>query len=37
MFLISKNWYDILKEEFDKPSYKNLTNFLAQEYNTKTI
>ena len=37
MFLIAENWFNLLKPEFETESYKNLTNFLANEYNTKTI
>jgi len=37
MFVITKNWYELLKEEFEKPYYKNLINFLEMEYKTKTI
>ncbi|MGN1212441.1 MAG: uracil-DNA glycosylase [Christensenellales bacterium] len=37
MFLISKNWYELLLDEFEKPYYKNLDAFLTKEYATKTI
>lgn len=37
MFLISKNWYDLLKDEFEKPYYKQLNDFLTKEYASKTI
>ena len=37
MFKITKNWYELLKNEFDKPYFKSLQNFLTEEYNTKTI
>ena len=37
MFLIAKNWYELLKLEFEKPYYKNLEKFLQTEYSTKTI
>ena len=37
MFIISQNWYNILKDEFEKPYYKTLENFLEEEYKTKTI
>lgn len=37
MFLITQNWYELLKPEFEKESYKQLTKFLADEYNNKTI
>jgi uracil-DNA glycosylase len=37
MFCIANNWYELLKDEFEKPYYKNLTKFLEQEYATKII
>ena len=37
MFIITKNWFELLKEEFDKPYYKNLMTFLENEYKQKTI
>lgn len=37
MFLIQKDWYELLKEEFEKPYCKKLSIFLENEYNTKTI
>ena len=37
MFYITKNWYELLKSEFDKDYFKKLQNFLKNEYNTKTI
>lgn len=37
MFLIKNNWYQLLKEEFETDSYKNLEQFLNQEYKEKTI
>ena len=37
MFLITKNWYELLKDEFNSESYSNLTRWLTNEYNTKTI
>ena len=37
MFYITKNWYELLKEEFDKDYFKSLQSFLKNEYNTKTI
>lgn len=37
MFLITKNWYEKLKEEFDSDKYKNLESWLNNEYKTKTI
>lgn len=37
MFLIAKSWYELLKDEFETTSYKNLTSFLEKEYTTKKI
>lgn len=37
MFLITKNWYDLLKNEFESDNYKNLEKWLNTEYNTKII
>ena len=37
MFIIKKNWYDLLKEDFEQPYYKQLELWLKNEYNTKTI
>ncbi len=37
MFFITKNWYDILKDEFEQDYFKNLQNFLKEEYNARTI
>ena len=37
MFIIAKDWFERLKDEFEKPYYKNLMNFLETEYKTKTI
>lgn len=37
MFYITKNWYELLKEEFDKDYFKSLQKFLNNEYTTKTI
>lgn len=37
MIKITKNWMQILNEEFGKPYFKNLLNFLSEEYNHKTI
>lgn len=37
MFLITKNWYEKLKEDFESLSYKNLEAWLNQEYKSKTI
>ncbi len=37
MFVITKNWYELLKSEFETTTYKNLEKFLNHEYATKTI
>lgn len=37
MFPIAKNWYNLLKDEFESDYYKKLSAFLNDEYNTKTI
>lgn len=37
MIRITKNWANLLKEEFEKPYFKELQNFLENEYSTKTI
>lgn len=37
MFVITKNWYEKLKPEFESDNYKNLEKFLNQEYNNKII
>ena len=37
MFYITKNWYELLKTEFDKDYFKKLQAFLKNEYATKTI
>lgn len=37
MFVITQNWYNLLKDDFDSPEYKNLEQFLTKEYKTKTI
>lgn len=37
MFYITQNWYELLKEEFEKPYFQKLCNFLEREYSTKTI
>lgn len=37
MFKITKNWYELLKDEFEKPYFNKLQEFLTEEYNTKTI
>ena len=37
MFVITQNWYNLLKDDFDSPEYKKLEQFLTKEYKTKTI
>lgn len=37
MFKLTRNWFEVLKDEFDKPYYKNLEQFLEREFRTKTI
>ncbi len=37
MVNIGNDWDEILKDEWEKPYYKNLRAFLKQEYATKTI
>ena len=37
MIKITKNWANLLKDEFDKPYFKNLQDFLAEEYSMRTI
>jgi len=37
LFIIKKNWYEKLKSEFETTKYKNLENWLNQEYQTKII
>lgn len=37
MFCITNNWYKLLKDEFEKPYFVKLSNFLEQEYETKTV
>ena len=37
MFKLTRNWFEVLKDEFDKPYYKNLEQFLEKEFRTKTI
>lgn len=32
MIQIRKSWYEILRDEFDKPYFKELQNFLREEY-----
>ena len=37
MIYIKKNWYEILKPEFEKPYFQKMLDFLETEYRTKTI
>jgi len=37
MFLITKNWYELLKEDFESENYKKLEKWLNLEYSNKTI
>jgi len=37
MIKIAQNWFELLKEEFEKPYFKNLQQFLDQEYSKYTI
>lgn len=37
MVYIGNDWDEILKDEWEKPYYKNLRGFLKQEYSTHTI
>ena len=37
MFKITKNWYELLKDEFENDYFKDLQRFLQQEYNNYTI
>ncbi len=37
MIRITKNWANLLKNEFEKPYFKELQDFLEKEYSTKTI
>lgn len=37
MFKLTKNWYEVLKPEFEKPYYKKLEAFLNEEYASHTI
>ena len=34
---IGNNWDDILKEEYNKPYFEKLMNFIEDEYNNYTI
>ena len=33
MFYITKNWYELLKDEFESAYFKDLQKFLKEEYN----
>ncbi|MGN1201546.1 MAG: uracil-DNA glycosylase [Candidatus Caccovivens sp.] len=37
MIRITKNWANLLKDEFEKPYFKQLQQFLEEEYSTHTI
>lgn len=37
MIKITQNWYELLKEEFEKPYFINLQKFLDEEYKNFTI
>lgn len=37
MIRITKNWATLLKDEFEKPYFKKLQDFLEEEYSTRTI
>ena len=37
MLCITKNWYNLLKDEFDKEYFKKLQAFLKEEYKNYTI
>ena len=37
MIKIKKNWYELLKNEFDKPYFKSLQTFLDNEYASNTV
>ena len=37
MFYITKNWYELLKDEWNKDYFKSLQEFLKKEYNERTI
>ncbi len=37
MFKINQEWDEILREDFNSQSYKNLREFLKKEYSTRTI
>ena len=37
MFVISKSWYEILKEKLESEKFKKLSDWLNEEYKNKTI
>ena len=37
MIRITKNWANLLKDEFEKPYFKQLQSFLADEYSSHTV
>ena len=37
MIQITKNWYELLKPEFEKEYFKNLQDWLNQEYSSHTV
>ena len=37
MIKIRRSWYELMHDEFEKPYFKNLQDFLANEYATRTI
>ena len=37
MFIITKNWFELLKDDFNSEKYQNLEKWLNEEYANKTI
>ena len=37
MLYITKNWYELLKPELEKPSFQQFLSFLDRQYQTRTI
>lgn len=37
MFKLTKNWYELLKDEFEKPYFKELQEFLKEEYSAHKV
>ena len=37
MFPIAKNWFDLLQDDFNSPSFKSLQNFLKEEYSNQIV